>query len=313
MVVPPPLRDGATVDRGWGTARPSGWIRRYGRRMANDKMRDHWTTGAEGWVTHRDLFDAELAPFARAVLDAADIQAGQQVLDIGCGTGILLAAAAAAEAHGTGVDISPVMVDAARTLVPDATFVVADAQVDDLTALGPFDTVISRFGVMFFEDPIAAFANIRSATRSDGRLAFACWRSTEENAMFTLGTTMLMERMDPPRPPLPPRSPGPDAFAEREWIDEILTTSGWSDLAIEPFDAICAYGPPEGDGVEERLTMILSTMGGRIAQQQLEPRLGPEGWAGLLDEVRAELRRHLVDGRVQFTGATWLVTARNPG
>lgn len=131
--------------------------------------------------------------------------------------------------------------------------------------------------------------------------------------MFTLGTSILYDRLDPTPPPPEPGVPGPMAFADPQLVRSTLAGAGWAEVEVDPFDAVCDYGREGSDGVEERLTMILGTSTGRIAATQLEGRLGPDGWAELLDEVRAELRRHLVDGRVQFTGATWLATARNPG
>lgn len=281
--------------------------------MANEQMRAYWAVGGEGWVAHRDLFDSELAAFADAVLAAADPGPGDRVLDIGCGTGILLAEATARGASGTGVDISPVMIEGARAHVPAATFTVADAQTDDLSPGGPFTKVISRFGVMFFDDPTAAFANIRRAAAPGADLVFACWRAPEENPMFTMGTSVLLDRMDPRPPPPDPTAPGPSAFADRSRLESILSGAGWDEIAIEAFDATCDYGDEGSDGVEERLTMVLNTGGGRMAQDQLEPALGPDGWSALLDDVRSELRAHLVDGTLQFNGATWLATARNPG
>jgi SAM-dependent methyltransferase len=280
--------------------------------MANEAMREHWTTGSDGWVAHRDLFDAELAPFADELLARSAPGPGDRVLDIGCGTGAVTGAAVRRGADAVGVDISPAMIDAARHHVPGATFVLADAQTDDLTAHGPFSTVVSRFGVMFFDDPTSAFANIRRASAPDATLAFVCWRSTAENQMFTLGTEVLLRRLDPPPPPPDPAAPGPTAFADPDRVRTVLDASGWTEIAVEPFDAVCDYSHDGSDGVEERLTMILNTGGGRLAQAKLEPTLGTEEWAALLDEVRAELRSHLVDGTVRFTGATWVVTARNP-
>jgi len=281
--------------------------------MANEGMRDHWATSAVGWVEHKDLFDSELGAFADAVLAAARLGPKDRVLDIGCGTGTLLASAVAQGATGLGVDISTAMVEAARTLVPGASFEVADAQTDDLTAAGPFTKVVSRFGVMFFDEPTAAFTNIRRAAAPGASMTFACWRGADENQMFSLGTQVLLDRLDPPPPPPVPGAPGPLAFADPDRVRTILEAAGWSDIDIAPFDAVCDYGRNGTDGVEERLTMVLNTGGGRSVQAQLEPKLGPEAWASLLDEVRVVLRDNLVDGRVQFTGATWLVTARNPG
>lgn len=281
--------------------------------MANEPMRDFWKVGAQGWVAHRDLFEAELRPFNAAVLEAAAPGLGDHVLDVGCGTGSLVGAAVGRGATGVGVDISPTMIDAAAAIEPGARFVVADAQEDDLAALGPFDAVISRFGVMFFDDPEAAFANLKQAAAPGARLAFACWRSIDENPMFTLGMNVLVDRLDPPPPPPVPGAPGPTAFADPARVRAILDGSGWSDVEVAALDAPIAYGDATSDGVEERLTILLDIGAGRSAREQLEPALGPEAWEALLDEVRADLRRHLVDGRVCFNGATWLVTARNHG
>lgn len=280
--------------------------------MANEKMRDYWaSTGAEGWVANKHIFDAELAPFAAAVLEAVAPGPGDRLLDIGCGTGTLLDLSAASGATGVGVDISPAMIEAAASLVPSASFVVADAQTDALG--GPFSAVISRFGVMFFEDPESAFANIRTAIQPGGRLAFVCWRGIDENPMFSLGTSVLLDRLAPPPPAPVDGAPGPLGFADPDRVRSVLTGSGWADVSVGPFDAMCDYGRDGSDGVENRLTMILGTSVGSMAREAIRPEIGDAAWAELLEDVRAELRANLVDGRVQFNGATWLVTARNPG
>jgi SAM-dependent methyltransferase len=234
---------------------------------------------------------------------------GTRLLDIGCGTGTLLELAAERGATGLGVDISPAMIEAATERVPGVSFIVADAQTDDLAAHGPFDAVTSRFGVMFFDDPTAAFANIRTAAAPGAPLAFVCWRSMEENPIFTLGTSVLIDRLDPKPPDPPPGAPGPTAFADADRVRSILADAGWRDVDVAPFDATLDYARHGGDGVEERLTMILGTSAGTLASRELRPYLTADEWEALLDDVRAELRRHLVDGRLQFNGAAWLVTA----
>lgn len=282
--------------------------------MANEQMREHWTTSGAGWVANEAIFDAVFAPVTAAILAAAAIGPGQRVLDVGCGSGTLLAAATDAGAEVVGVDISPVMVDAAQQRVPQATVCNADAQSVDLLDAAPgrpFDRVVSRFGVMFFADPTAAFRNIRAAMAPGARLAFACWRGRDENPMFTLGTDVLTRRLDPPPPTTAPDEPGPTAFADRARVTEVLEQSGWSAVTVAPFDFECDYGVDGSDGVEERLATILATTAGRQARAQLEPTLGADGWAALVEEVRAELRGIAGDGAIRFPGAIWVVTARS--
>lgn len=116
----------------------------------------------------------------------------------------------------------------------------------------------------------------------------------------------------PIRPPhRPPACRAPLGLADAARVRALLTAAGWSDVAIEPVDGLSDYAIDGSDGVEERLAMVLSGTTGRAARAELEPRLGPVGWQTVLDEVRAELRDHLVDGAVRFVARTWLVTAIN--
>ena len=282
--------------------------------MTNAETGRHWADSASGWVENEAIFDAVFAPVTRAILDAAGLAQGQRVLDVGCGTGTLLAAADDAGATGVGVDISPGMVAAATARVPAATVLLGDAQVVDLVAEAPgppFKRVVSRFGVMFFADPVAAFANVRQVAAHDARLVFACWRTFDENPMFTVGTSVLAERLDPRPEPPQPDAPGPTAFADRDRLAAVLSDAGWASVDITPLDVTLDYGFDGTDGVEQRLAVVLSVTTGRTAAETLRPTLTPEAWAGLLDDVRAELRRHLVDGAVRVPAALWLVTASN--
>lgn len=278
-------------------------------------MQQNWAQGGAGWVEHEAIFDAVFAPVTAAIVEHAGPAPGQRVLDVGCGSGTLLEAGVRAGADVVGIDISPVMAQAARDRVPAATVLVADAQGADLLTEAPgqpFDRIVSRFGVMFFEDPTAAFANLRRSCAPGAGLVFACWRGVGENPSFTMGTELLTARMDPRPEPPPPGAPGPMAFADGDRLRDLLAGAGWGSVAVEPFDFDGVYGSDGSDGVAERMAMILSTGGGRLARAQLEPRLGEQGWATLLGDVRDEVRRHLVDGVVRVPAATWLVTATSP-
>lgn len=276
-------------------------------------MRSNWATGADGWVSNVRIFDAAFAPFTAAVVEAAELASATRVLDVGCGAGTLLEVAVSRGLDAVGVDISPAMVDAARRRVPAATVVVVDAQSDDLLAAAPgtpFDRVVSRFGIMFFSDPTAAFANLRAATAPGGRLAFVCWREGE-TAQFSVGLRSLVARLANPPDPYPVGKPGAMGLARAERIREVLTGAGWSDVAIDPLDGLCDYSIDGSDGVEERLAAALSGSMGRAVRAEVESRLGPTEWEAVLDEARTELREHIVDGAVRYVSHTWLVTAAN--
>jgi SAM-dependent methyltransferase len=282
--------------------------------MANEAMKQNWAGGGERWAANERIIDSSFTMVTEAIVTAADLGGATRVLDIGCGTGTLLEAVIAAGAEAVGVDISPPMVDAALRRVPDATVVVADAQTDDLLALAPgapFDRVVSRFGVMFFDDPVAAFENIRAATAPGGELAFACWRA-DSSDIFTAGLGPLAARMATPLDEPKVGEPGPLGLATSEMIGDTLALAGWTNVIEVALDVTLDYSIDGSDGVEERLAMALSGVLGRTARAELEPRLGPDGWVALLDEARAELRTFIVDGSVRFPGHIWLVTATNP-
>lgn len=282
--------------------------------MANEAMREHWTTSAgPSWVAKRDVFDGVFADVNALILDRIGALAGHRVVDVGCGTGSLTRAAAARASLATGVDISPTMIAAAPPAERTA-FAVADVQVDDLRALAgaPFTRVVSRFGVMFFDDPVAAFANLRTVVAPGGRLAFVCWRAAAENPMFSLGTSVLLARLtDPPAAPQP-RTPGPTAFAEADYVTGVLTAAGWSDAAAEPVELTAAYGFDGSDGVDNRLAMSLGTSVGAAAATQLQTTLSERDWAALLDDVRAEIAEARVDGAVRMPLRLWCVSATAP-
>src|SRR5438105_1527352 len=151
-------------------------------RTENQEQAEHWNSGDEvgHWIAQQDAYDRMLAPFAEMIIDAAAIRPGERVLDIGCGCGATTLAVARSVGTGesVGIDLSGPMLERARADATaagqtNARFVQADAQVYEFGGES-FDAVISRFGIMFFADPIRAFANIRGATRDGGRLAFVC-------------------------------------------------------------------------------------------------------------------------------------------
>src|ERR1700758_974368 len=207
--------------------------------IANTAPAEHWNTGdgVAHWVTNQARYDRMHAPFTALILDAAALRPGGNVLDVGCGCGgtTLAAARLVAPGQAVGLDLSGPMLararaDAAEASLANAVFQQGDAQVHELEP-GTFGTVISRFGVMFFADPVAAFANIRSATRPGGRLVFACWQPMAANQWMLVPGAALAEHLPPPVP-VPAAGPGRFACADPELLRPILAASGWRDAEI---------------------------------------------------------------------------------
>lgn len=276
--------------------------------MNNDAMIEYWN-GAAGqkWVDQSDRLDAMLGQFADGVLDAAAIQSGERALDIGCGAGVLTLGATAQSGGAVGslgVDVSTPLLALARKRAAEAgspaTFEQADASA--YTAEYKFDLMISRFGVMFFEDPAAAFANIRAQIRTGGRMAFMCWQALSLNdwafAPFQAALPLLKEA--PPSPD--PTAPGPFAFADKERLADILTEAGWRNSSIEPFETEITL---PGNDVETsaRFMLQLGPLSRLIAEQDLDPQ-------SILSAVTDRLAENAEpDGRVKMKSACWLVQA----
>lgn len=207
--------------------------------MDNAAQIESWN-GAPGqkWARDADQLDQMLAPFAGAVLAAARPAEGERIIDIGCGAGALSLALAKRSAHVTGVDVSVPLVELARRRAAEASlgarFIVADAS--GWRPAEPAQLLVSRFGVMFFSDPTAAFANLRAAMAPGGRMVFACWRSLPENewALLPVQTAMPFLKTPPTTPAL--GAPGPFGFADRAFVEDVLSHAGWSNIGHTPWD-----------------------------------------------------------------------------
>lgn len=206
---------------------------------------DYWNgpTGQK-WAKHSGETDHSLTAAADAALKIANAQPGERALDIGCGAGVtsfLLADRVGPGGHVTGVDVSQPMLALARsrTSARNIDFIEADA------ALYPFspeyDLIFSHFGVMFFVDPAAAFANIRKSAAKDGRLAFICWRAVEDNEWVSLPYAAAKPLL-PEQKPVHPHAPGPFAFADADRLRGILSAAGFSRIGIERFDGKMELG-----------------------------------------------------------------------
>ncbi|QYX56189.1 class I SAM-dependent methyltransferase [Roseovarius sp. SCSIO 43702] len=200
--------------------------------IVNSEQAEYWQSEAgRKWITYQAAFDTLLSGALEACVEVARPEPGETVLDVGCGTGastLALASKVGPQGHVTGLDISSLLLDHARSRsdAPNVEFVQADAQVH--TPRRSFDLLFSRFGVMFFEDPVAAFANLRDAIKPGGRLAMICWQGMPDNPWFQIPFAAAVERLGRPSP-LPENAPGPTAFKDVERVTGILTEAGWAD------------------------------------------------------------------------------------
>lgn len=271
--------------------------------MANEQNREHWNRNGEMWVTFQRTYDRMLEPIGALLLEQAAPSSGQRVLDVGCGYGTTSIGIIKLGASVHGVDISTPMIHAARQRVPQATFEVTDAQTEPLG--GPFDAVVSRFGVMFFDDPVTAFSNIAKSTASGGQLSFVCWNDQGRSSAAWAGGEVIRAALPSPPPPLPPHAPGPFAFADPDRTRAILSTAGWSDISIVGHEVPCALGWPDSDGVEERLEQVLAAEAGQLMREQIPVDEQP----ALIEAARVSLRDRVVDGAIRANASIWLVSA----
>ena len=272
---------------------------------SNAEQARYWSeVGGPHWVREEVAHDLMLLPFNEALIAALDPRPGELVLDVGCGFGSTALAAAARGATVHGVDISPPMIERARERVAaakaNATFAVGDAQVDPLG--GPYDAVTSRFGVMFFADPVRAFRNLASATRAGGRLAFMCWQPLERNPWMSSASDVLRSLLPDP-PAAPPPGAGPFAFGDTDFVDRILDESGWTARSMATFETQAQMGGH--DGVRGAVNQALGSSAARALLALGDATLRERAEA-ILTEQYAALSR---DDVVRFPAAAWLVTA----
>lgn len=264
----------------------------------------------EKWNRHHQQFESMIAPAGDAVLAAADFKPGELVLDVGCGAGatsLMIAARVAPAGRVTGLDIAPVLIDTARRRAAEAglvnvEFVLGDATVAELAPQG-FDCIFSRFGVMFFADPYRAFANLRRSLKPGGRLTFICWGPPKENPWAAALTEIARHFVDVP--PAEPRAPGPFAFADKDYIHDILDRAGFTGVECTPWRGLQRLG---GDGanaqVAARFAMDVLFIGEALADQS----------QAIKDQASAEVATMLAaydHGRgVELPACAWVVTAR---
>jgi ubiquinone/menaquinone biosynthesis C-methylase UbiE len=272
--------------------------------LAADQAKFWNGPGGQMWLGAYDRIQRGIAGFGEVVLEAASAQPGERVLDIGCATGGTTAALAKAigpTGHVLGVDISAPLVEVARgQKLGNATFEVADATSFPFQS-GSVDLVFSRFGVMFFGDPVAAFRNIRRALKPGGRLVFICWRPAAENHW----AGVPMRAAQPHLPPIErpgPEDPGQYSFGDRARVERILTQAGFAAPSFEPVDQMLNQGKDIPD--------VLTRIGDFGPIARLFKEATPEQVAKAKEAIAEALEPYAKPDGVNLAGACWLVRAR---
>jgi len=269
--------------------------------------------GVQGgrWAALRHETNRIVMPFGEAALAAAAPQPGERVIDVGCGCGdtsIELARRVGAGGSVLGVDVSRPMLDVARELcalasLPQLQFEECDASAAKLPAAT--DLLYSRFGVMFFGDPVGAFAHMRGAMRRGGRCAFVCWRAPRDNPWTMVPVSAARAALGITPPAADPNAPGPFAFADDARVRTLLKDAGFDAVEMKRHDSTVVLGESPRDAADA-LTRI-----GPVSRLVRE--VGAEHLPVIADAVEKALAPLAApDGRVSLQGSTWIVSARNP-
>jgi SAM-dependent methyltransferase len=271
--------------------------------MSNSEQEELWN-GRMGtaWVSVEERIDKMLSPLSSVAIERANVQPGERVIDIGCGCGPTSYALSANGASVWGVDISTSMVEQAQQrygAIDNLQFSVMDAATADYTP--DHDCLFSRFGMMFFSNPVDAFSNLRTALKPDGRIAFLCWQTPKDNPWISMVGAALQSYL-PDTPAPDPRAPGPFCFADKDYIQEVFGAAGYNNIEIEAIEADVHLG----DSVDEAM----------IFQKQVGPLSAL--LEGADDDIKEQatqavvelLNSHLTTDGLNFPAATWLITGK---
>jgi SAM-dependent methyltransferase len=283
--------------------------------VANTEQRENWNgMSGDAWVRTQEQHDIMLEPWARVLAGTAAVERGEHVLDVGCGCGATTLDAAGRcgpTGRAVGVDLSEAMLARARERATEGgldntRFVVGDAQVDDLTEDGvPYDVVISRFGVMFFDDPVAAFANMAAATRPGGRLAMVVWTPMPDQEWLVVPAAAAMQHLGGFSEVVGNEDvPGMFGLASPDRIGEVLGAAGWSDVGTEQHRrrfAISGRG-----GLDDAVTFLRESGQGRAMFADADPDAAQRA----VEAIRASLEPYVTPNGVEMAGSVWAVTAR---
>ena len=276
--------------------------------IANQEQREFWSDiKGDLWVTLQPRIDTMLATFGDKALDTLNPQSGERILEIGCGTGtttLALGGRVGTSGEILAADLSRPMLNKAieRANVSaehPITFVEADAQVHSFPT-ATFDAVYSRFGVMFFDDPVAAFRNIRKAVRPGGRMAYVCWADRKANPWIRIPAGAAKAFLDLPAPP-PDDAPGQFSMENEHRVQQILHDAGWSDIGLERFTVDGSIGSNAADAASFITKMGPMSEPFALADSDTQNKT--------LQVIEEALTPYSNDSGVTLEFSTWIVSA----
>lgn len=279
--------------------------------MSNEEQVEYWNGEAgERWAQADDNMARILQPVCQALLDHATPEGCVSALDVGCGGGsqsLMLARRLGSQAKVLGVDISGPLLEVARGKVTDGdaaslSFLQADAS-DHPFEPGSFDLLFSRFGVMFFDDPVGAFSHMRKALRPGARLAFCCWQAMMANDWTRIPLQAALQHVAPPEAP-DPHAPGPFAFADPERLRDILQSAGFEDIQLVPFNREVRFSEAPSLKESVRELAMIGPVSRLLAEQE------PEVVERVLVAMEEVMAPFYQDGGLAMPAAIWFVTGR---
>jgi len=282
--------------------------------MTNDDMNEYWNgSGGEKWIRFQHIMDKSLMPFGLKVMEALELSSGEKIVDIGCGCGATsfdMALNVGSHGHVKGIDISEPILQEARSRAQlhkyhkvqnIVTFEQADAQNHQFDS-STFDVIFSRFGVMFFDDPVTAFVNIRKALKPGGRLGFVCWQTAKNNQWVSVPLNVVAEHM--PLPP-PADESGPFSLGDIDRLQRILFDAGYSNIEINKYEVPFNIG----SNLYEAVSFI--TQIGPVSAVISQPDVDTETRRSIDAAFHEAFVPYETKYGIQLGASTWIVTAKN--
>jgi len=277
-------------------------------KIINDEQYEFWNKGiGQKWVKEDNSLNERFAILTKEFFSRANINKNEKVLDIGCGGGITSFEASklvGKDGYVLGADISEILLDLAKknySNIENLEFKYCDVQ-NYKFKKNIFSKVISRFGVMFFENPIVAFRNIYNSIQDGGSLHFVCWTNILENEFFTAAANIIIKHLNKEFPQVT-RAPGPFAFSEKKYVKQILNASGFKNIKVDKiYTSISTYDDSKKDG---ELLFNIGLAGRLLAEENLSE----EELSKIKNKIIEMTQKRQIDGKINYKACLNFVSA----